>query len=483
MRTPGIMTAVRTQSQRTSFSFFSTGRIRRWAAGAALTLGALASATLPALAQRISFVRDAETEALISAYTQPILKAAGLGGQNIKIHLVNDQSFNAFVVDGRNIFIHTGAILQSQTPNQLIGVIAHETGHISGGHLAGLRTQLSRMQTAALMLQLLGMGAMIGGAVSGGGNDAGEAGAAILYGGQAVLQRSVLSYRRAQESAADLAAVDFLTRTRQSPRGMIETFQHFANQSIGTVRAVDPYIQSHPMPQDRIAQLREIAQRSPFYNEKDPPELQLRHDLVRAKVAAYVYKNNPQRVLRDYPVSDQGLPARYARAIVKYHSGGGARAAIPEVDALIAAKPDYAFFHEIKGRFLLESGQASAAVAPLRKAVELSSRSGYIRIQLAQALLETNTSANTQEALQLLRAAMATEEQSYLGYRLQAQALGRLKRFPEADLASAQASFHQGDVKNAKMLAERAKRGLPPGTPGWIKADDIANFKMENERG
>lgn len=440
-------------------------------------MAALVSAAAPALSQRVSFVRDAETEALVSAYTAPILKAAGLGGQNIKIHLVNNQSFNAFVVDGRNIFVHTGAILQSETPNQIIGVLAHETGHIAGGHLAGLRQQLSKMQTAALMLQLLGMGAMIGGAVAGGGDDVGEAGAAVLYGGTSVLQRSVLSYRRAQESAADQAAVEYLTRTKQSPRGMIETFQHFADQSLGSVRAVDPYIQSHPMPQDRIAQLREIARRSPYYDSKDSPELQLRHDLVRAKVAAYVYKNNPQRVLRDYPRSDQGLPARYARAIVKFHTGGGARAAIPEIDALIAAKPDYPFFYEIKGRFLLESGRAREAVSSLRKAVELTPNSGYIRIQLAQSLLETDSTANTREALQSLRMALVKEDHSYLGYRLQAQALGKLKRFPEADLASAQASFHQGDIKNAKMLAERAKRGLQAGTPQWIKADDIVNFK------
>jgi predicted Zn-dependent protease len=477
------MTAGQLVSRPASIWTASISTLKRWAAGALVATAAVASATVPAFSQRISFVRDAETEALMASYTQPILRAAGLGGQNIKIHLVNDQSFNAFVVDGRNIFIHTGAILQSQTPNQIIGVIAHETGHISGGHLAGLRTQLARMQTAALMLQILGMGAMIGGAVAGGGNEAGEAGAAVLYGGQAVLQRSVLSYRRAQESAADLAAVDFLNRTKQSARGMLETFQYFADQSLGSVRVVDPYVQSHPMPQDRIAQLREIAQRSSYFNEKDPPERQLRHDLVRAKISAYVFKNNPERVLRDYPQTDQGLPARYARAIVKFHSGGGARAAVPDIDALIAAKPDYPFFHEIKGRFLLESGQASAAVAPLRRAAQLAPNSGFIRIQLAQALLEANTQANTQEALQMLRTAMATEEQSYLGYRLQAQALGRLKRFPEADLASAQAAFHQGDLPNAKMLAERAKRGLQPGTPGWIKADDIVNFKLENQRG
>jgi predicted Zn-dependent protease len=458
--------------------------LKRWAGAALVASFAFASVAAPARAQSISLVRDAETEALIADYTRPIFKAAGLSGQNIKVHLVNNQTFNAFVLDSHNMFIHTGAILQSQTPNQLIGVIAHETGHIVGGHLASLRQQLTKMQTAALMLQILGMGAMIGGAVAGGDNSAGQAGAAVLYGGQSVLARSLLSYRRAQESTADRSAVEFLNRTHQSPRGMLETFQHIADQSLSSVTAIDPYLQSHPMPHDRIAQLREIAKASPYYDAKDPPELQLRHDLVRAKIEAYVYKNNPQRILRDYPATDHGLPARYARAIVKFHSGGGANAALPDIDALIAEKPDYPYFHEIKGRFLVESGRAKEAIAPLRKAVALASNeSAFIRIQLAQALLETDSQANIQEALQDLRLALVKEDQSYLGYRLQADALGKLKRFPEADLASAQASFHHGDLKNAKMLAERAKKGLNPGTPQWIKADDIANFKLDKKQG
>ncbi len=83
------------------------------------------------------------------------------------------------------------------------------------------------------------------------------------------------------------------------------------------------------------------------------------------------------------------------------------------------------------------------------------------------------------EALKMLKMALVDEDQSYLGYRLESQAYGKLRRFPEADLAAALASFHQGDVKNAKMLAQRAKNGLPPGTPAWLKADDILNFRME----
>lgn len=432
-----------------------------------------------ASAQSLSFIRDVETETLITEYTAPILKAAKLSGQNIRIHLVNDTSFNAFVIDGRNIFVNTGAILLSETPNQIIGVLAHETGHIAGGHLAGLRQQISKLQTAALMLQILSVGAMVGGAATGNSGGA-EGGAALLYGGSQVIQRSLLSYRRAQESAADQAGVTYLTETKQSPAGMLKTFRFFADQSIGSMRVVDTYAQTHPVPQDRIAQLQEIAQRSPYFNVKDSAQLQLRHDLVRAKIAAYSYKNNPQRIARMYP--DNSLPAKYARAIMKFH-GGGYRAAAPALEELIAAQPQNPYFHEIKGSFLLESGNAKEAVAPLRKAVSLQPRAGFLRIQLAQALLEGGNTGATEEALQMLRGALVEENQSYLGFRLQAQAYGKLKRLPEADLAAAQASFHKGDVKNAKVLAERAKRGLPAGTPGWIKADDIMNFKLEKAGG
>ena len=274
--------------------------------------------TPQATAQEIGLIRDAETEALIADYTMPIFRAAGVASNNIKVHLVNDTSFNAFVVDGRNMFINTGAILLSETPNQLIGVIAHETGHIKGGHITALRQQIAKMQTAALMLQALSLGAVVGGAATGS-SDATQAGIATMFGGQQVLIRSILSYRRAQELGADQAGVDYLTKSHQSPAGMLKTFKYFADQSVGALK-VDPYIQSHPAPQERIAQLQEIAQRSPYFNERDSAQLQLRHDLVRAKILAYTYKNNPQRVLRQY--ADNGLPARYARVIVKYHTGG-----------------------------------------------------------------------------------------------------------------------------------------------------------------
>jgi predicted Zn-dependent protease len=427
-------------------------------------------------AQQVTLIRDAETEALMADYTAPIFRAANLSSHNIKVHLISDNSFNAFVINGQNMFINTGAIMLSETPNQLIGVIAHETGHIKGSHNAKLQQLMEKMQTAALLLQVLSIGAMVGSAATGSSEGA-QGGMAAMMGGQQIILRSVLSYVRQHESAADRAAVEFLDASHQSPAGMLKTFRYFAEQSVGSIRP-DPYVLTHPMPAERIAQLQEIAQKSPYFNQKDSPQLQLRHDLVRAKIAAYTYQNNPQRIARQY--SDNGLPARYARAIAAFHTGGY-QAAAPALDGLIAAMPQNPWFYELKGTFLLESGNAKDAVAPLRKAVSLVPRSGYMRLELAQAILEGGA-GSPEEALQMLRVALVDEDQSYLGYRLQSEAYGKLNRIPEANMSAALASFHQGCVRNAKMLAERAKLGLPAGSPSWLKADDILNFRMEKPK-
>jgi predicted Zn-dependent protease len=437
-----------------------------------LTLAAALLLTQTASAHAANLIRDAEIEALLSDYATPIFRAAALGSQNINIHIVGDKTFNAFVIDGQNMFIHVGAITKSETPNQLIGVIAHEAGHIAGGHLARLKVQMSRMESAALIMNLIGIGAMIGGAVSGGGNDVGEAGAAVLFGGTSIIQRSILSYRRAEESAADQAAVTYLNRTKQSVQGMLETFRHFADQSLGSVNFIDPYIQSHPMPQDRIAQLRDLAERSAYYDAKDPPQLQFRHDMVRAKLEAFTNKNNAAYVMRKYPETDRTLPARYARAITRYFAAG-VDGAMKDLDALLAEQPNNPYFHELKGQFLLESGKAAAAIPPLQKAVSLAPSAGLMRVMLGQALIATNDPALVKDAIGQLQKALTKEKQSVVGYRQLAIAYGRLNRIPEAQLASAQGFLFEGNADFAKVHAERAIRAFPEGSPNWVKANDI----------
>src|SRR5499427_8482921 len=220
-------------------------------------------------------LRDTESEQLLREYTRPILRVAGLEKQNIQMVIINDASFNAFVADGRRIFVNYGAILKSETPNQLIGVLAHETGHLAGGHLAKLREQLAQAQTQMIIAMLVGAGAIVAGARSGNSNGGlANAGAAAIAGPQEMIRRSLLSYQRQQEENADRAGVKFLTATGQSPKGMYETFKRFTSESLFAARGADPYTQSHPMPAERVASLEELAHASPYWDKKDDPSLQ-----------------------------------------------------------------------------------------------------------------------------------------------------------------------------------------------------------------
>ena len=446
---------------------------------AVTTAAALAFAPMSsALAQQQKgppVIRDTETEQLLRDYTRPILRAAGLEKQNIQVVIINDSAFNAFVADGRRIFVNYGAIMQSETPNQLIGVLAHETGHLAGGHLAKMREQISRAQTQMIIAMLLGAGAMVAGARGGNSNSGlANAGAAAVTAPQEVIRRTLISYVRQQEENADRAGVKFLTTTGQSAKGMYDTFKRFTNESLFAAHGADPYLQSHPMPADRVAALEELARSSPYWDKKDDPALQMRHDMVRAKISAFMERQDT--VYRRYPMSNESLPSRYAHAISTYLHGD-LRSALAQIDGLIQLQPNNPYFHELRGQALLEGGKPTEAIAPLRKAVALSHNSPLIEMLLGQALVGTDNKAYTDEAIGILRAAVARETEAPLGYTQLAMAYGRKGDYAEADLASAQAAFLRGDNKTARELAARAKTRFAIGTPGWVKADDIVAAK------
>jgi predicted Zn-dependent protease len=416
-------------------------------------------------------IRDAEIEQLLRDYAQPILRAAGLAKQNVRVVVLSDRSFNAFVMDGRHIFINAGALFDAKTANEVIGVFAHETGHLAGGHLQRLREQLASAQTAGIVALLAGVGAAVAASRAGGGGDVGMA--AILAPQSAIL-RSVLAYVRTQEDQADHAGVKFLNATGQSPKGMVDLFKRLSNEVLFNSRYIDPYMQTHPMPADRVAALETLAKTSPYWDRKDPPELQLRHDLMRAKLSGFLEK--PDTVARRYPASDHSLPARYARAISTYRHSD-LRQAVVQIDGLIQAQPNNPYFYELKGQALLEGGHPAEAVAPLQQAAQLSHSNPLIEIMLAQALNATNNPKLAEEAVALLRTAIAREPESPDAYAQLAVAYGRKGDLANADLASAQAAFVRGDLKTARQLATRAKTRLPIGSPAWVRADDIVNVK------
>lgn len=442
------------------------------------TAMSLLAAPLPAFAQENKgprLLRDTEIEALLREYSRPILRAAGLEKQNIQIVIINDGAFNAFVADGRRIFVNYGALMQSTTPNQIIGVLAHETGHLAGGHLSKLREQLAAAQTQMIIAMLLGAGAIAAGARGGNANSgASNVGMAALMAPQEVIRRNLLSYQRQQEENADRAGVKFLNATAQSSKGMYETFKRFTDDSLFAARGADPYAQSHPMPAQRVAALEEMARSSQYWDKKDDPALQLRHDMMRAKTSAFMERQDT--VYRRYPMSDTSLPARYAHAIATYRHGD-LRSALTQIDALIQAQPGNPYFYELRGQALLERGRPADAVAPLRRAAQLSNNAPLIEMMLGQALVASDNKATNDEAISILRNAVAREPDASLGFSQLAMAYGRKGDYAQADLASAQAAFLRGDTKTARDLASRAKTRFAIGTPGWVKADDIVSAK------
>ncbi len=436
-------------------------------------------AVQPARAQErattgVPLIRDTEIENLLRDYSAPILKVAGLAQQNVKIVILNDRSFNAFVMDGRHIFINAGALFEAKTPNEIIGVFAHETGHLAGGHLMKLREKLAQAQTASIVAMLAGVGAMVAGARSG---SSGNIGLPAIMAPQSVIQHSLLAYVRTQEDQADHAGVKFLTATHQSARGMLELFKRLGNELLFNARFVDPYLQSHPLPPERVAALEVMAKSSPYFDVKDPPELQFRHDMMRAKLSGFL--DRPDTVARRYPLGDHSLPARYARAISTYRYGD-ARSAVAQIDGLIQAEPNNPYFFELKGQVLLESGHPAEAIAPLRRAVALAHGAPLIDIMLGQALIATDNSKYAAEAVPLLQTALRREPESPDAYAQLAMAYGRKGDLAQADLAAAQAAFMRGDIRTAAQIAARAKTRLPVGSPAWVRADDIVNLKRSS---
>jgi predicted Zn-dependent protease len=449
---------------------------------AALTAAAVGLASFPARPQTganagIPMIRDAEIEQLLRDYTAPIFRVAGLTDQNIHVVIIDDKSFNAFVMDAHRIFINVGALTQAKTPNQVIGVLAHETGHIVGGHLSKIRQELANVQTATLIGLLLGVGAIAAGARSGSG-DAGNVGLAAITAPQALGINHLLAYQRAQEESADRAGVRFLTMTGQSAKGMYDTFKHFADESLFAAQGANPYFQNHPMPQERMAALTELV-KTPYWAKKDSTELQFRHDMMRAKL--FGFTERPANVLAHYPLTDSSLPARYARAISAYRFGDP-RGAMVQIDSLIQAMPNFPYFYELKGQALLEGGHPAEAVAPLRHAVQLAPSPALIQILLAQAIVATNDAKSSDEAISLLHAAIIKEPEAADAYTTLAMAYAHKNNLADADLASAQAAFARGDNKTARELAERAKQRFPIGSPGWVRADDIVAFNKNQKQ-
>ena len=420
----------------------------------------------------LPIIRDAEIEGLLRLYTRPLFKAAGINPKAVKVYVLNDRRINAFVAGGQRIFVNTGLILQSKTPNDLIGVLAHETGHISGGHLARMGVEIDSANYTKIVGMLLGL-ATIAGGVASGNTEVAQAGQGIMAGSQGLAQRNFLTYARGMESSADQAALGFLKATHQSARGMINLFEKLASENIAVLADVDPYVMSHPMPMERVRNLEQEAKKSPYWDAKDPPALMLRHELVQAKLTGYI--GGAQAVMQKYPTTDQSMPARYARAIAMFRRGD-IQNALPIIDGLIQELPENPYFWELKAQALLENGRAAEAAVPVKKALDLLPSNGLIQILAAQAYIDTQKPANSKEAIKLLRQAQRSEGQTAETYRLLARAYAMTGDIPRAELATAEAALLMGDRKLAMEKATAAQAAFKTGTPEWTRAGDVMSF-------
>jgi predicted Zn-dependent protease len=418
-------------------------------------------------------IRDTEIEQLLRDYANPIFTAAGINKGPIKIALIDDRTFNAFVTDGRRMFINTGALMEARTPNEIIGVIAHESGHVAGGHLTLRREQLGNAQMMAVAGMLLGAGAMAAGAGNRDSN-AGAGGVGVMMGAQELATRTLLSYQRGEEQAADRAAITYLDKTGQSAQGLLDTFKRLSDEMMFKTEHLDPYLMSHPMPQDRIANLEGLVLASPHLSRKDPPELQMRHELMRAKLYGFVAK--PDEVGRKYPVSDMSLPAHYARAILHYRYKRIPES-LAEIEQLIKAKPEYPYFWELKGQVLLEFGRALEAEAALKRSTALMPDAGLIHGLLGRALMASGAPGNLAEAVRELSNAVQREPEDAETWHYLAMAYGSQGNIGMAEYSAAQEAVLIGDQQAAVNHADKAKKLLPKDSPAALKADDILNYR------
>lgn len=413
----------------------------------------------------LPLVRDAEIEHLIRDYTRPVFKSAGLPRNSVDVFLLNRNEFNAFVT-GTRMFINTGAIMQAGTPNEVIGVFAHETGHIVGGHLTRLRQRLEQAQ----LLSVLGLLAGAGAAATG---NAG-AGAAIALGSGSVAQRGLLAYQRDEEYAADRTGVTIMNNAGMSSKGMLTTFQRLGQNPLFSSGRRDPYASSHPLPRERVATLKTIVEKSPFYNKKDSPALQLRHDMARAKIAAYAGGGGLVRNL--FKKSLNSDPAVYGTAIAHY-LGGSPKRGLRMIDKLARKQPNNPYVHEIRGEMYLRAGNASKAVKSFTTAVNLDGgKTGLLQIQLGHALIQTNKKSNIDKAIKVLKAGIARDKYSARGYGYLARAYAARGQQNLAIASSAEEKFMQGRLKEAKQFAARAQPRLKRGSPQWLRLQDILDF-------
>ncbi len=431
----------------------------RWLMLLALGLGFLGT---PAAAQQV--LRDAETELFFRDLARPLAQAAGLRPENLEIVLLQSNEINAFVVGGQRVYFYSGLLEAAESVNEVEGVVAHELGHITGGHIIRSQEAFGTATSITLVSLLLGVAAIAAGA--------GEAGMGLLGLGQQAALGQFLAYNRTQESAADQAGAAYLAKAGISGRGSLAFFKKLQNQEFRlAIPQDDSYGRTHPLTGDRLAALETSYKADPAWNRAPDPRLEARFQRIRAKL--FGFAQDPKRTLVRYPETDRSVPARYARAY-GWHKSAYPEKAQAEVDALLAAAPADPFFLELKGQVSLESGKPAEALASLRRAVALAPDQPLIAALLGHALIATEDPKNFAEAKTVLRSAVARDPSNPFAWYQLGIVYDREGDTARASLATAERYALEGRPQLALASAEAALHGIPAGTPDHLRAQDLA---------
>ena len=443
-------------------SFPHAARLARLGRMVLLFVLAVSLVARPASAQ--SILRDAETEALFAEASRSIIEAAGLQPGNVDIVLIQDKEINAFVAGGQIVYIHSGLIAAADNVNELQGVIAHELGHITGGHVVRFSEGAKAATGISIISLILGAAAMAAGA--------GEAGAGILAAGQQAAMGRFLAFSRTQESSADQAGASFLHKAGISGKGSIAFFKKLQAQEFRLYIPQDNgYARTHPLTGERISVLQHMYENDPAWNKPTDAALEAKFQRVKAKLSGFV--EDPPITLRKYPESDQSVPALYARAYA-WHRGAYPDKAVEETDKLVATAPHDPYFLELKGQILLESGRPKDALVPLREAVQRSNYQPLIASLFGHALIATEDPANFDEARKVLRTAVQRDNQNPFAWYQLGIVYAHEGDQARASLATAERYNLTGQSRLALVSAEAAMRGIPQGTPDYLRAQDIA---------
>jgi predicted Zn-dependent protease len=436
-------------------------------------LAAVSLVAQPAAAQ--SILRDAETEALLQEMAEPLAQAAGLAPGNLEIVLINDPSINAFVAGGQVVYIHSGLIDAADTANEVQGVIAHEIGHITGGHIIRSGEGIGKATNISILSMVLGVAAALAGA--------GEAAMGVIAAGQQAAMGGFLAFSRVQESSADAAGAQYLSKAGISGRGSLAFFKKLQNQEFryGYSQSDEAaFSRTHPLSGDRIARLRESYVVDPAWEAPDDAAIQQRFERVKAKLFGFL--SEPAITLREFPATRTDVPARYARAYA-FHKNALIDQALSETAALLETDPDDPYFLELRGQVLLESGKPAEALDPLRKATELTGNQPLIASLFGHALIATEDPGNYPEAERVLRLAVARDRYNPFAWYQLGVVYAAEGDIPRALLASAEQQVMRRNYAEAMRSAQGAEAGLPAGSPDWIRAQDIAmQARAELER-